>query len=156
MLAILWWVGLNSAIHEWSTGRFMQFKRGFKILGFAMVIAMAAGCKSYTEKAAEGLPNSHTAGIRAIEKTLTIASVDGADTLYALYTQRTEYRLSPGNHRLEVKKWTGTRATRSIFRDVNLKAGREYGLKAVPSEDWWDFRIDDMETGERIDTPIIP
>ncbi|WP_188251357.1 hypothetical protein [Pseudomonas sp. PSB1] len=156
MLAVLWWVGLNSAIHEWSTGRFMQFKRGFKILGFAMVIAMAAGCKSYTEKAAEGLPNSHTAGIRAIEKTLTIASVDGADTLYALYTQRTEYRLSPGNHRLEVKKWTGTRATRSIFRDVNLKAGREYGLKAVPSEDWWDFRIDDMETGERIDTPIIP
>jgi hypothetical protein len=134
----------------------MQFKCGFKIFGFALVIATAAGCKSYTEKAAEGLPNSHTAGIRAIEKTLTIASVDGADTLYALYTQRTEYRLSSGNHRLEVKKWTGTRATRSIFRGVNLKAGREYGLKAVPSEDWWDFRIDDMETGERIDTPIIP
>ena len=143
-------------IHEWSTGRSMQFKCGFKIFGFALVIATAAGCKSYTEKAAEGLPNSHTAGIRAIEKTLTIASVDGADTLYALYTQRTEYRLSSGNHRLEIKKWTGTRATRSIFRGVNLKAGREYGLKAVPSEDWWDFRIDDMETGERIDTPIIP
>ncbi len=33
----------------------MQFKRGFSILGFAMIIAMAAGCKSYTEKAAEGL-----------------------------------------------------------------------------------------------------
>lgn len=134
----------------------MQFKRGFSILGFAMIIAMAAGCKSYTEKAAEGLPNSETAGLRAIEKTLTIASVDGADTLYALYTQRTEYRLSPGKHRLEVKKWTGTRATRPIFRDVYLKAGREYGLKSMPSEDWWDFKIEDMESGERIDTPVIP
>ncbi|AKK00038.1 hypothetical protein V3H56_12700 [Pseudomonas sp. MS646] len=133
----------------------MQFARGLRILGVATLL-VAAGCKSYTEKAAEGLPNSQTAGIRAIEKTLTIASVDGADTLYALYTQRTEYRLTAGRHRLEIKKWTGTRATRPIFRDVNLIAGREYGLKSVPSEDWWDFKLEDLETGQRVDRPANP
>jgi len=133
----------------------MQFARGLRILGVATLL-VAAGCKSYTEKAAEGLPNSQTAGIRAIEKTLTIASVDGADTLYAVYTQRTEYRLTAGSHRLEVKKWTGTRATRPIIRDVNLVAGREYGLKSVPSEDWWDFKLEDLETGQRVDTPVNP
>ncbi|WP_053151155.1 hypothetical protein [Pseudomonas sp. P97.38] len=133
----------------------MQFARGLRILGVATLL-VAAGCKSYTEKAAEGLPNSQTAGIRAIEKTLTIASVDGADTLYAVYTQRTEYRLTAGRHRLEVKKWTGTRATRPIFRDVNLIAGREYGLKSVPSEGWWDFKLEDLETGQRVDTPVNP
>ncbi|WP_033045954.1 hypothetical protein [Pseudomonas fluorescens] len=134
----------------------MQFARGLRIFGIAALAVMAAGCKSYTEKAAEGLPNAQTAGIRAIEKTLTIASVDGADTLYVLYTQRTEYRLTAGHHRLEVKKWTGTRATRPIFRDVNLIAGREYGLKSVPSEDWWDFMLEDMETGQRVDKPVNP
>ncbi len=133
----------------------MQFARGLRILGVATLL-VTAGCKSYTEKAAEGLPNSQTAGIRAIERTLTIASVDGADTLYALYTQRTEYRLTAGHHRLEVKKWTGTRATRPIFRDVNLIAGREYGLKSVPSEDWWDFKLEDLETGQRVDRPVNP
>ncbi|ROM84831.1 hypothetical protein BK652_09620 [Pseudomonas brassicacearum] len=133
----------------------MQFARGLRILGVATLL-VAAGCKSYTEQAAEGLPNAQTAGIRAIEKTLTIASVDGADTLYAVYTQRTEYRLTAGRHRLEVKKWTGTRATRPIIRDVNLVAGREYGLKSVPSEDWWDFKLEDLETGQRVDTPVIP
>lgn len=133
----------------------MQFARGLRILGVATLL-VTAGCKSYTEKAAEGLPNSQTAGIRAIEKTLTIASVDGADTLYALYTQRTEYRLTAGRHRLEVKKWTGTRATRPIFRDVNLIAGREYGLKSLPSEDWWDFKLEDLETGQRVDSPVNP
>jgi len=132
----------------------MQFAQGLRIFGIAALMLVAAGCKSYTEKAAEGLPNSQTAGIRAIEKTLTIASVDGADTLYALYTQRTEYRLTAGPHRLEVKKWTGTQATRPIFRDVNLIAGREYGLKSVPSEDWWDFKIEDLETGQRVDRPV--
>ncbi|KDN98879.2 MULTISPECIES: hypothetical protein [Pseudomonas] len=121
-----------------------------------MLFAVAAGCKSYTEKGAQGLPNSETAGIRAIEKALTIASVDGEDTLYALYTQRTEYRLTAGPHRLEVKKWTGTRATRPMFRDVNLVAGREYGMEYVPSEDWWDFKIVDMKTDERVDTPVYP
>lgn len=134
----------------------MQFARGLRIFGVAALILMASGCKSYTEKAAEGLPNSQTAGIRAIEKTLTIARVDGADTLYALYTQRTEYRLTAGYHRLEVKQWRGTRATRSIFRDVNLIAGREYGLKSAPSEDWWDFKLEDLETGQRIDRPVNP
>ena len=121
-----------------------------------MLFAVAAGCKSYTEKGAQGLPNSETAGIRAIEKALTIASVDGEDTLYALYTQRTEYRLTAGPHRLEVKKWTGTRATRPMFRDVNLVAGREYGMEYVPSEDWWGFKIVDMKTDERVDTPVYP
>lgn len=134
----------------------MKFARGLRILGTAALMLAAAGCKSYTEKAAEGLPHSETAGIRAIEKTLTIASVDGADTLYALYTQRTEYRLTAGYHRLEVKKWTGTQATWPIFRDVNLIAGREYGLKSVPSEDWWDFKLEDLETGQRVDRPIKP
>ncbi|MEJ1227958.1 hypothetical protein V9K90_19420 [Pseudomonas sp. CCNWLW56] len=134
----------------------MKFARGLRILGTAALMLAAAGCKSYTEKAAEGLPHSETAGIRTIEKTLTIASVDGADTLYALYTQRTEYRLTAGYHRLEVKKWTGTQATRPIFRDVNLIAGREYGLKSVPSEDWWDFKLEDLETGQRVDRPIKP
>lgn len=134
----------------------MQFAQGLRIFGIAALMLVAAGCKSYTEKAAEGLPNSQTAGIRAIEKTLTIASVDGADTLYALYTQRTEYRLTAGSHRLEVKKWTGTQATRPIFRDVSLIAGREYGLKSVPSEDWWDFKIEDLETGQRVDRPVNP
>lgn len=134
----------------------MQFAQGLRIFGIAALMLVAAGCKSYTEKAAEGLPNSQTAGIRAIEKTLTIASVDGADTHYALYTQRTEYRLTAGPHRLEVKKWTGTQATRPIFRDVNLIAGREYGLKSVPSEDWWDFKIEDLETGQRVDRPVNP
>ncbi|MCP6694629.1 hypothetical protein [Pseudomonas donghuensis] len=134
----------------------MQLIRGLRICGVAMLFAVAAGCKSYTEKGAQGLPNSETAGIRAIEKALTIASVDGEDTLYALYTQRTEYRLTAGPHRLEVKKWTGTRATRPMFRDVNLVAGREYGMEYVPSEDWWDFKIVDMKTDERVDTPVYP
>lgn len=134
----------------------MQLMRGLRICGVAMLFAVAAGCKSYTEKGAQGLPNSETAGIRAIEKALTIASVDGEDTLYALYTQRTEYRLTAGPHRLEVKKWTGTRATRPMFRDVNLVAGREYGMEYVPSEDWWDFKIVDMKTDERVDTPVYP
>ncbi|MCJ8206866.1 hypothetical protein [Pseudomonas sp. RGM2987] len=134
----------------------MLFAQGLRFFGIAALMLVAAGCKSYTEKAAEGLPNSQTAGIRAIEKTLTIARVDGADTLYALYTQRTEYRLTAGPHRLEVKKWTGTQATRPIFRDVNLIAGREYGLQSVPSEDWWDFKIEDLETGQRVDRPVNP
>jgi len=134
----------------------MQFGGGLRIFGVAALVLMASGCKSYTEKAAEGLPNSQTAGIRAMEKTLTIASVDGADTLYVLYTQRTEYRLTAGHHRLEVKQWRGTRSTRSIFRDVNLIAGREYGLKLAPSEHWWDFKLEDLGTGQRIDRPVNP
>ncbi len=125
-----------------------------RVVGMGMLFAIAAGCKSYTEQAAEGLPNAKTAGIRAIEKTLTIATVDGKDTLYALYTQRTAYRLTAGAHRLEVKKWTGTRATRSISRDVVLVEGHEYGMKQIPSDDWWDFQIEDMATGERVDTPM--
>ncbi|QBF27141.1 hypothetical protein EXN22_16100 [Pseudomonas tructae] len=134
----------------------MQLMHGLRMCGVALLLAVAAGCKSYTQKGAEGLPNSATAGIEAIEKTFTIASVDGEDTLYVLYTQRTAYRLTAGPHRLEVKKWMGTRASRPMFRDVNLVAGREYGMKYVPSEDWWDFKIVDMQTGERVDTPAAP
>ncbi|CDF96148.1 hypothetical protein BN844_1170 [Pseudomonas sp. SHC52] len=35
-----------------------------------------------------------------------------------------------------------------------MVAGHEYGMKQIPSDDWWDFQIEDMATGERVDTPM--
>jgi hypothetical protein len=83
--------------------------------------------------------------------------VDGVDTWYILYTQRTEYRLTAGPHRLEIKKWTGTQATRSVFFDVNLIAGREYGMKYIPLEGWMGrVEVVDMKTNERVGIPVSP
>jgi hypothetical protein len=65
----------------------MRLVQGLKIFGAVMLLAVAGGCTPYIQKGAEALPESETAGIRAIEKTLTIATVDGVDTWYILYTQ---------------------------------------------------------------------
>ncbi|WP_110994528.1 hypothetical protein [Pseudomonas sichuanensis] len=135
----------------------MRLVQGLKIFGAVMLLAVAGGCTPYIQKGAEALPESETAGIRAIEKTLTIATVDGVDTWYILYTQRTEYRLTAGPHRLEIKKWTGTQATRSVFFDVNLIAGREYGMKYIPLEGWMGrVEVVDMKTNERVGIPVSP
>lgn len=119
-----------------------------------LTCAIASGCTAYVEKGAQGLPDNETARIRAIDKFLTIATVDGVDTWWIVYTSRREYRLTPGPHRLEVKRWIDTRATPSIFRDVTLVAGREYGMKRVESDDWFGFVIEDLATGERVDSLI--
>lgn len=135
----------------------MQLLKGFKMFGVAMLLAAATGCTPYIQKEAEFLPASETANIRAIEKTLTIATVDGKDTLYILYTQRTEYRLTAGPHRLEIKKWTGTQATRSVFFDVNLIAGGEYGMKFTPLKGWMGIvDVVDLKTNKSVGTPVSP
>lgn len=134
----------------------MRVMHGLKVYGVALLLAVVGGCTPYTQKGAEALPESRTARIQAIEKTLTIASVDGEDTLYVLYTQRTEYRLTAGPHRLEIKKWTGTQATLSVFIDVDLVAGRQYGMTYTPLEDWSGrVEIIDLKTNELIGTPAI-
>lgn len=133
----------------------MQLVQGFKIFTVAMLLALAGGCTPYTQKGAEALSASETAAIRAVDKTLTIATVDGVDTLYIVYTQRTDYRLTAGRHRLEIRKWTGTQTTRPVFFDVDLIAGREYGMKYIPLEGGGGrVEVVDMKTNESVGTPV--
>jgi len=128
---------------------------GFKVFAVTVLLALAGGCTPYIQKEAEALPESNTAGIRAIDKTLTIATVDGVDTLYVFYTQRTEYRLTAGPHRLEIRKWMGTQTARPVFFDVDLIAGREYGMKYIPLEGWGGrIEVVDMETNKSIGTRV--
>ncbi|WP_145133559.1 MULTISPECIES: hypothetical protein [unclassified Pseudomonas] len=128
--------------------------RALRLLGMALVSVVFSGCISYTEKEAEGMPDSDIALIGLTDKTLFIASVDGRKTNFALGTQ-TEYRLTAGRHRLELRYWVGT--TKSLdrkIRDVNLVAGRTYKLTTAPSNTWWDMIIVDTSSGERVDQHV--
>lgn len=121
------------------------------VLGLALVISVTSGCISYTEKAAEGLPDSDVARIGLTDKSLFIATIDGRKTNFALSTQ-TEYRLTAGRHRLELRNWIGTTASlERKIRDVDFVAGRTYKLTNAPSNTWWDIIIVDTSTGQRVD-----
>lgn len=128
--------------------------RALRALAIALVIAVTSGCISYTEKAAEGLPDSDVARIVLTEKSLFIATVDGRKTNFALATQ-TEYRLTAGRHRLELRYWVGTASSLDRkLRDVDLVSGHLYKLTTAPSDTWWDMIIVDTSTGERVDQHV--
>jgi len=128
--------------------------RALRVLAIALVIAVTSGCISYTEKAAEGLPDSDVARIVLTDKSLFIATVDGRKTNFALATQ-TEYRLTAGRHRLELRYWVGTASSLDRkLRDVDLVSGHLYKLTTTPSDTWWDMIIVDTSTGERVDQHV--
>ncbi|MGF6093888.1 hypothetical protein [Pseudomonas sp. 18175] len=128
--------------------------RVWRVLGLALVISANSGCVSYTEKAAQGLPDSDVARIGLTDKSLFIATVDGQKTNFAIATQ-TRYRLTAGRHRLELRYWVGTTGSlERKLRDVNLVAGRTYKLTTAPSNTWWDIIIVDTSTGDRVDERV--
>jgi hypothetical protein len=44
-----------------------------------------------------------------------------------------------------------------VFFDVNLIAGREYGMKYIPLEGWMGrVEVVDMKTNERVGIPVSP
>lgn len=129
----------------------MSTARALRLFGLALMITLTSGCICYTEKAAEGLPDSDVARIGLTDKSLFIATIDGRKTNFALATQ-TVYRLTAGRHRLELRHWAGTTVSLDRkFRDVNLVAGRTYKLTTAPSNTWWDMIIVDTSTGARVD-----
>ncbi|SFP14718.1 hypothetical protein SAMN03159315_02001 [Pseudomonas sp. NFPP28] len=156
MVAIWFGLGLNAALIHKELEIGMWKGQVLRVLGLALVISVTSGCISYTEKAAEGLPDSDVARIGLTDKSLFIATIDGQKTNFALGTQ-TEYRLAPGRHRLELRKWIGT--TPSLerkIRDVDFVAGRTYKLTNPPANTWWDIIIVDTSTGERVDQHVSP
>ncbi|WP_434603615.1 hypothetical protein J3P91_09455 [Pseudomonas sp. Z4-7] len=133
----------------------MSKASALRALAIALVITVTSGCISYTEKAAEGLPDSDVARIGLTDKSLFIATIDGRKTNFALATQ-TEYRLTAGRHRLELRYWVGTASSLDRkLRDVDLVAGRLYKLTTAPSDTWWDMIIVDTSTGERVDQHVL-
>ncbi|WP_339439044.1 MULTISPECIES: hypothetical protein [unclassified Pseudomonas] len=100
------------------------------------------------------MPDSDVARINLTDKSLFIATVDGRKTNFALATQ-TEYRLTAGRHRLELRRWVGTSISLDRnFREVILVAGRTYKLTTLPANTWWDMIIVDTGTGERVDEHV--
>lgn len=155
-MAIWFGLGLNAALIQKDLEAGIWKGRVLRVLGLALVISVTSGCISYTEKAAEGLSDSDVARIGLTDKSLFIATIDGRNTNFALATQ-TEYRLTAGRHRLELRKWIGTTASlERKIRDVDLVAGRTYKLTTPPANTWWDIIIVDTSTGKRVDQHVSP
>jgi hypothetical protein len=156
VVAIWFGLGLNAALIQKDLEAGMWKGRMLRVLGLALVISVTSGCISHTEKAAEGLRDSDVARIGLTDKSLFIATIDGRKTNFALATQ-TEYRLTAGRHRLELRKWIGTTASlEHKIRDVDFVAGRTYKLTTPPANTWWDIIIVDTSTGERVDQHVPP
>jgi hypothetical protein len=121
-------------------------------IALAWVLVVSAGCVSYVDKSAEGVPASGIATLQMSHPSIVIVEGDGKDNLFWLVNYK-DYQFAPGRHRIKVVARMGSGLSFPIIRDVDLLAGHAYLLTAEVNSKVWSLEVRDKASGERVDGP---